>query len=303
MLSFFTRDNFFTVLSLILAFVFGWGFFSVAGFPPTHVADNLPSLLVFLLFSILPFAQKLALFNFLTFEARLSQVHEEVEETKEKVSEIKLDLRHVVTQQQVLSTAVQSISNQAVTVNNNYDRPAQAQLEAAVEEVEDIEPVELPDAGRISADLTSDNKLLEAIFGRPYDLKPEGSEDPPKLADLYRTVGQVNEVLKMALVEQVAVLRIHIEGELKRILLSSFSFSSSDPANTRNIRKPQRIMVKEVALLFPEIERHTESFDVFFRIANAAIHADDVPFEDLQTAAHLGGRLLSVLQKIPGGQR
>lgn len=59
-----------------------------------------------------------------------------------------------------------------------------------------------------------------------------------------------------------------------------------------------RELVKVAMGLYPELSGQRDSFDVFFRIASAAIHADELPNKDLDTAIYLGERLLGLLTKI-----
>ncbi|MGV1768143.1 hypothetical protein [Rhizobium rhizogenes] len=62
------RENIFMVISFAMAAIFGWGFFTNAGLPPTKVGDSWQLLLIFMIFLILPFAKKLDFFQFFSFE-------------------------------------------------------------------------------------------------------------------------------------------------------------------------------------------------------------------------------------------
>lgn len=294
----FNRENAFMVISLIIAALFGWGFFDVAGLPPTRVGENWQLLLIFMIFLIIPFAKKLDFFQFFSFEAKLAEVQKEVGETKEKISDVREDVRHVIAQQNALSASVQSMNHQAVTVNN-YDRPAQEQVEAATAEVADIEPVELAESGSLPGGLSPEDRLIQAIFGDSEQPHTSNVNRHSQLADLFVDIEDINELRKINMSERVAVLRIRVERELKRLLKPHSRENWPGSRLARRASMSTRELIKAAMDFHPELTEQRDSFDVFFRIANAAIHADEVPYRDLDTAIYLGERLLGLLTKIP----
>ncbi|QND29609.1 hypothetical protein HB773_25565 (plasmid) [Sinorhizobium meliloti] len=288
------RENTFMVISLAIAGLFGWGFFTVAGIPPTKVSDNWQLLFVFMIFLIIPFAQKLH-FQFFSFEARIAEVRKEVGETNDKVIDVREDVRHMIAQQNALSASVQSMKHQAVTVNN-YERPPQEQVEAAAAEVANVDPLE-SDASPHLRELTPEDKLLKAIFG---DVEGKTAGDFVKdlrLADLFVDMEDINELRKINMSEQVAILRIRVERELKR-LLKPHAKEIAVGTRFRGLKLPASQLVSAVMNYHQELTGQRDSFDVFFRIANAASHADEIPYKDLETAVYLGERLLSLLSKV-----
>jgi len=287
------RDNVFAGISLFIAALFGWGFFKVAGFPPERVGQNWPHLIVFMIFLIIPFAKKLDFFQFFSFEAKIAEVKKEVGETKEKVSDVREDVRHVIAQQNALSASVQSMNHQAVTVNN-YERIPQSQLQAATEQVAGVEPVEQTDP--LIKALSSEDQLMQAIFSDREELDPRNIDERKQLADLFLDFDDVNEVRKINLSERAAILRIRIERELKRLLRYDKKDTFRGIKNGRPVSG--RTLVSAVTQVYPRLNMQRESFDVFFRIANAAVHADEVPYKDLEAAVYLGERLLGLLTKI-----
>jgi|GEM_PF-3937265 len=292
MLKWLNRENTFMVISLAIAGLFGWGFFSVAGLPPTKVGENWQLLIVFMIFLIIPFAKKLDFFQFFSFEAKIAEVRKEVGETKAKVADVREDVRHVIAQQNALSASVQSMNHQAVTVNN-YERPPQEQVEAAAAEVADVDPVNPIDSSSPSSGLSVDDKVLRAIFGDSDNVETGNQNRTVQLADLFSEMEDINELRKISMGEQVAVLRIRVEREIKR-LLKPHSKEIAMAWRFRGLKLPTPHLLKVAMDYYPDLQGQRESFDVFFRIANAATHSDDVPYKDLDTAIFLGQRLLSV---------
>lgn len=286
-----TRENAFLGICLIFAVVFGWGFFSKAGFPPTRVAANWQLLLVFMVFIILPFAKKVDFFQFLSFEAKIDEVRREVSDAKQKVTDVRDDVRHVISQQNTLSASIQSINNHASTVNI-YDRPGREELDAAKKSLSDVEPSDDTPTDQLSGPLT-DEKLFKVIFGEDYTSTDPVQSSGAKIAEFYSDIDGFNLLRKIKLSEHVAILRIRIERELRRLTKNLLTYSSS--VRHQSIRPITTMAMK----YYPDhLSDQFESFNVFFRIANAAVHAEDVPLEDLETAIFLGERLLSLLQSI-----
>lgn len=291
------KENLFPTLSLLIAALFGWGFLDQAGVPPVRIQENWISLVVTLIFFILPFARKLDFFQFFSFEAKIAEVKKEVEETKEKVADIRVDVRHVIAQQSVLSAAVQSMNTQAVTVNN-YDRPPQKQVEAAAAEVAEVEPVDPIATDPLAAELSPEDKLLNAIFGDGERPDASNINRTRSLADLFADITEISEIRKIQISEQVAILRLRVERELKRLLKPHVNMITMNGRPVKRLNLPYREMVSSAMRVHPELTGQRESFDVFFRIASAAAHADEVPYSDLETAIYLGERLLGVVSKI-----
>ena len=284
----------FTAIALAMASLFAWGFFSQAGLPPTQVEKSWMILAFFLIFFLLPFAKRLDFFQFFTFEAKIEQVRKEVSEAGEKIADVKGDIRHVIAQQNALSATFQSLQNQAVTVNNNYSGVTQQQAEVAVAAVEDVEPVELPEADPLWKEL-SDEELFQEFSRITSDIDINSSDRTMKLADLFSNSDNYRELRRINLSESAALLRIRIEGELKRLIRPHAEASRN--ALFRAIRFSQRVLLKNAMEYHPELAKQRESFEVFFRIANLAIHADEVSVDDLETAIYLGQRLLGLLKK------
>lgn len=246
------REYVFTAISLAIAAIFGWGFFSVAGIPPIKINENWSLLVIFIFFLIIPFAQKVDFFQLFSFEAKISEVKKEVIEAKAKVADVREDVRHIIAQQNSLSASIQSMNHQAVTINN-YDRPRDDQVEAATAELADVNPVEFTG---------------------------------PKAFE------------KLNLSEQVALLRVRVERELRRLYEPYRENESLYNQFPHRPHAPLPAIVRILSDLHPSLRGHTKSFSVFFRIANAAVHSYQVPSEDLHTAIYLGERLLGLLTDI-----
>lgn len=292
-----TKDNLFMTISLLIAALFGWGFLTLAGFPPVRVQENWISLIVTLIFFTLPFAKKLDFFQFFSFEAKIAEVKKEVGETKEKVADVREDVRHVIAQQNALSASVQSMNTQAVTVNN-YDRPPQEQVEAAAAEVAGVEPLDPIPVDPILAGLSPEDKLLSAIFGDRERTEAANINRTNSLAELFVDINDINEIRKIQISERVAILRLRVERELKRLLKPHAKSITMNGRTVKRLNLPYREMVTAAMGFHPELTGQRDSFDVFFRIASAAAHADEVPYSDLETATYLGERLLGLISKI-----
>ncbi|MGP4690302.1 hypothetical protein [Agrobacterium cavarae] len=288
----FTRENGFLGLSLSFAAIFGWGFFQKAGFPPTQIEANWPSLTVFLLFLILPFAKKLDFFQFLSFEAKIDEVRREVGDAKQKVSDIRDDVRYIMAQQNNLSASLQA-NNKLSNTLNFYDRPRREEFDAAARSLSDVVPNEETATDTLSGP-TAEEKLLKAIFGENRNLSDSAGNTGPSLSELFTDLDTVNMLRKIRLSENVAILRVRIERELRRLVKPLKV--DVNRAHNQSIRSLTNIAMK----YYPnQLGDQFESFNVFFKIANAAVHSEDVPPEDLDTAIFLGERLLALLQSIP----
>lgn len=295
--SWINRDNLFTIVALSLAVMFGWGFFSVAGIPPTNVKDYWQLLVVFMFFLIIPFAKKLDFFQLLSFEAKISELRKDIGDTREKVSDVREDVRYLISQQNALSASVQSINSQAVTVNN-YERPPPELLASATAELADVQPVDPFPADPLLAGLSPEDKLLSAIFGKREPSDPASSDSAKSLRDLFVDIEDINQVRRINVSEQVAILRIRVERELKRLLKPHAESLAIGSRIVRRLSMSYRDMVTAAIKIYPDLNGQRDSFDVFFRIANAAVHADEVPMSDLETAVYLGERLLGLLTKL-----
>lgn len=291
------KDDIFTVLSLLISTLFGWGFLTEAGFPPVRIQENWISLTVTLMFFTLPFAKKLDFFRFFSFEAQIAEVKKEVGDTKEKVADVREDVRHVIAQQNALSASVQSMNTQAVTVNN-YDRPPQEQVEAAAAEVAGVEPLDSIVVDPILSGLSPEDELLNAILGDRERPEAAGSSRAKSIAELFVDINDINEIRKIQISERVAILRLRVERELKRLLKPHAESTTMKGRSVKRLNLSYREMVAATMGLHPELTGQRDSFDVFFRIASAAVHADEVPYSDLETAIYLGERLLGLVSRI-----
>jgi hypothetical protein len=295
-----TKEDVFTTISLLIAALFGWGFLTQAGFPPVRIQGNEVSLVITLIFFILPFAKKLDFFQFFSFEAKIAEVKKEVGETKGKVADVREDVRHVIAQQNALSASVQSMNTQAVTVNN-YDRPRQEQVEAAAAEVAGVEPLDPIPADPIISGLSADDKLINAIFGDRDRPESANSDRTQSIADLFidiNDINDINEIRRIQISERVAILRLRVDRELKRLLKPHAGSITRNGRLVKRMNLPYGEMVAAAMGFHPELTGQRDSFNVFFRIATAAAHADEVPYSDLETAIYLGERLLGLVSRI-----
>lgn len=287
MIKLFTRENVFTVISLFIAVIFAWGFFVKAGFPPTRAAGNWQLLTVFVIFVILPFAKKLDVFQFLTFEAKIDEVRREVDNASKKVTDVKDDLRHLISLQNNLANTVRVMSTQSNTFNLGYPgQPKEDEVDAATRSLSDVNPDASAAAG-FSKSL-SDEEILKAIMAGS-DGK-QRTEKKESLSSLFQDFEQINAVRKLRLSEHVGILRIRVERELRRLVDGLKVYPTP-----RNARSLVQIVMKYYA---DQLADQYRSFDVFFRIANAAVHGEDVPTEDLDVATNLGERLVALLNGI-----
>jgi hypothetical protein len=284
-LRWFNHERSFTIVSLVMAVVFAWGFFQTAGFPPVRIEKGWPTLLFFLVFFLLPFAKKVDFFQFFSFEAKLSEVKKEVSDQTGKLEGVQTDLRHIITQQNALTASFQSLQQQAVTVNNNYPGVTPQQAEDAKEAVAGVEPD--------PAELQQDEALqsvLQSVWAK-YELGVPHVQSAQNLSDMLASLDSVRELRQLNASEQAALLRVRVEAEIKRLLAPHFE---SDPQGRR---AGYNQLLKLLFMIYPELKDQAKSFTVFYRIASAAIHADEIPYRDLQDSIYIGQRLLTLLLK------
>lgn len=262
------RDKIFWVISSAGALYTGIGFICAAGWPP-RVGDNWPLLVLFLLFFLVPFAKKLDIFQFLSFEAKVDEVKAKVEAADDSVKEagasirvLQQDVRHVLTQQQHLTASIQS----QVHIHNHY---TPAQLAIATQEVSDVLPT-------------------PTIVGQA-DIA-EADDTMSATATVTEQIGQLTISPK----ERLVILRMKMEAELRRLLHRKAKL----PTDRRDIKYLTSRSIVELALeRFPDLESYEESFDVFFQVSNATAHGAEVPPSDVDQAINIGERLMTVLLK------
>lgn len=83
-------NNWFVGACWVVAAYFAAAFCATVKFPPIGITEdgNWVMLVMFLIFFVLPFAQKLEIFQFLTFEGKLEQIKDDVNEAKEQIRHI-----------------------------------------------------------------------------------------------------------------------------------------------------------------------------------------------------------------------
>lgn len=282
MISWFTRARIFTICCIAIAALFGWGFIEEAGLPPKNLDKHWHPLIVFLIFFLLPFAKKIDFFQLFSFEANFAEVKKEIHETNHKVSDIREDIRYVISQQNALSASVQSNNQQQVNVH--YDSPPAEQAKAALEAVANVEPA------AIDPSALTDRELINIILQKP------ASDDglDIKLQEVWGNLGDFKDLQKLNLSEQVVLLRVRVEAGLRRVVEPYAEFSQAK--NRKHI--PFRYLLSLAADRYPEINNARDSFEVFYRIASQAAHAAEVPTYDLETAIFLGSRLEGILSNL-----
>ena len=106
------KENYLSILSLLVGAYFIWVFHLHVGFPPT--APLTPTAATYLAFSIfflvLPFAQRLKLGKLIEFEAKVEQVRADVRE-------VRTETRELISTVSVVADAISASMNQSVVVN------------------------------------------------------------------------------------------------------------------------------------------------------------------------------------------
>lgn len=119
--------NAFRTVTLILAAYFFYVFHSHVGFPPESPIDATSAtyLLLFLLFLVLPSAKSLKIGKWFEYEARITELREQVEE-------FKVETRQLFALQNNLLNTVSNTAHQ----NVNITLPGQAEIDEANEELD-----------------------------------------------------------------------------------------------------------------------------------------------------------------------
>ena len=105
------KENYFSILSRLIAFYFLWAFHLQVGFPPTIslTPTGATYLSLFIFFLVLPFAKRLKLGKLFEFEAK-------VEEVREEVKEVRNETRQLVSTASLMANAISTTMSQNVFV-------------------------------------------------------------------------------------------------------------------------------------------------------------------------------------------
>lgn len=276
------REDIFFAVCWVVAAYFALGIVWAVGFPPSGIRSQWPMLAAFGFFFVLPFVSKVDIFQVVSVERKLEEVKAKVDDAKEKVKDVQSDIRHVLNAQQTLTATVQSMNTNSNAVNvYTYERPSEKEIQEAQEAVSEIKPDATAEL------LLSDEEIADII--NTVKLTPEKHEA------IKVDYGQIGRDLagalwdsKLGSKQRVILLRTEIEGEMKRLLRKA----GVVPTTTMS----QRAMAQKLSRLYQFHE--IEALDVFLRIANGAVHAEDVPQEDIDHARFIGERLLSLFREI-----
>lgn len=116
----FLKENCLSILSLLVAFYFLIVFHLHAGFVPIAplTVTSAIYLLLFLIFLVLPFAQRLKVGRLIDFEAR-------VERTRAEIKEVRTETRDLISTVSAMVNAISATINQSVVVNLPGSKEAQ----------------------------------------------------------------------------------------------------------------------------------------------------------------------------------
>ena len=179
------KENYLSILSLLVGAYFIWVFHLHVGFPPT--APLTPTAATYLAFSIfflvLPFAQRLKLGKLIEFEAKVEQVRADVRE-------VRTETRELISTVSVVANAISASMNQSVTVNiPGMEEAERARAELSEAATQRPEPAAQEDD--ISEYLSAgDSDIRYALARLRMDLERElrrvlaahlATDDPPRI--------------------------------------------------------------------------------------------------------------------------
>ena len=254
------RTNVRTILSLLIAFYFMWAFHLHVGFPPRCPLTSTAGIYLglFVLFALLPFAQRLRFGKFIEFEAKVEQVRADVKE-------VRTETRELIS---TLSTMVNTIST-SVTNKNELNILTREEWLTGAE--------------------TAKKDLSESLADTNSPESSEQERDINVIEYIEAGGSDVNYAL--------AHLRMDLEGELRRIL-GEPSVASDDPFRRRGRATflTARLLFRKLGLNKSRYTNMQRSFDYIMKACNEAIHGQQIPEPIAHQVIDMGLRILRELK-------
>ncbi|MHC2455264.1 hypothetical protein ACVMIX_001905 [Rhizobium leguminosarum] len=264
-----SRETIFTGLCWILAAYFAYASLYPFLNPPSVMeSGRYVFLLLAVFFFVVPVAQKVEIFQFLTFESRLAKLDDR---QKQHDAEIK----HLQTIQATLTNSLSSVNTNTNSINhttNFYGR------DAAMEWAESTVPISQPHKPTLPASAHVDAKA----FGNSV---PDNANGDPSEVTLQLTPQQ--ELLFLNTDLHIA-LRVSVGKNLS-------IYKSKKEAKYLTSRQLWQMFIRH----YPHKEGLHQSFEYFFQVANAAAHGQRIPDSDLISAVVVGRALLEEVRQIP----
>ena len=261
-----SRENVFSGLCWIIAAYLAaaalWPFV-----PPPNVIDggHYLSLILAVFFFVMPVAQKIEIFKFLTFESRLSEI-----DGKQKQQDA--EIKHLQSIQATLTQSLSNVNSNSASVQNNFYGREEA-LRA------------------VSANLTETTaKTTSKAPTMAFDTAVPTENNLNPLERARRNVLQVTPL------QDVLLLNVDLQSALRLAVGKNLLvYRSRKDAKYLTSNQLHHMFLSQ----YPEKGSLTPSFDYFFNVANAAAHGRSIPDQDLVTAVVVGRKLLEEVSSVP----
>ncbi|NTI46115.1 hypothetical protein G6L94_31225 [Agrobacterium rhizogenes] len=269
----YSRENIFSWLCWAVAAYFAyaalWPFF-----PPQSVIDggHYTFLILAVFFFVVPVAQKIEIFKFLTFESRLSEI-----DGKQKRHDA--EIKHLQSIQATLTQSLSNVNSNTASVQNNFYGREEALKGVSA----DLIPSTA--ATKTSVQSTSENPTMAFDSAVPSE---NNKVNPFERA--FRNVLQVTPL------QDVLLLSVDLQSALRLAVGKNLLvYHSRKDAKYLTSSQLHRMFLRQ----YPEKGTLTPSFQYFFNVANAAAHGQLIPDQDLVTAVIVGRKLLEEVSNAP----
>ncbi|WP_043615074.1 hypothetical protein [Ensifer sp. ZNC0028] len=268
-----TRENIIIgVCWLPAAYFLGAGLWPF--FPPPDITQqgHYIFLILAILFFLVPLAQKIEIFQFLSFEAKIKAVKAKAETAEAKADTAQADIKHL---QMIQATLTNSLSSVNSNSNNIYLGLYNESMDAALRGL----GVPVPAA--------VDTKEME------FPTVPEEDHFPPVEGAPVRATTPL---------ESLILLRTDLEREMRLAVGKNLDiYNSRKDAKYLTSRQLADMIIRQ----YPAATKLAPSFD-FFNTANAAAHGQVIPDNVIRDALVVGTGLLQQvknLKPIPAGSK
>lgn len=239
-------------------------------FPPPDITQqgHYIFLILAVLFFLVPLAQKIEIFQFLSFQAKIQEVEEKVETAQ-------AEIRHLQAIQATLTNSLSSVNSNA---NSVYVQLYNESKDAAFKGVGvPVPSVGVPDRPPAYGNRSSENDAIPRV---------EGAE--PRMTSPR---------------ENLILLRTDLEKAMRLAVGKNLEiYKSRKEAKYLTSRQLAVMIVKQ----YPGAAKLGPSFDFFFNTSNAAAHGQNIPDDVIRDALVIGTALLNEVRKlkpVPAGSK
>jgi TolA-binding protein len=260
----------FSTICWVIAAYFAWAALSPFNAPP-NITENghYVFLLLAVFFFVIPVAQKVEIFKFLTFESRLGEIKAKQAEHAEEIKQL-----------QVLQF---SLSNSLTSVVKNNNQASVHIYQSAPEVIEAAE-----EGLRKKATAAQGQTKTSPPSQNAFDSEIPGDEqnDNP-FARAIRNSGNLQQILLSMNVELQVALRTALGKSLQIY---------QQRKSAKYLTASQ--LWQKFIQLYPDQSPLAPSFLYFFNVSNAAAHGQQISDNDLQAALGIGERLIAEVAAV-----